>query len=120
MDDPHVPSSHLAAGWTSPCKTAKPQICQFFIYAKSYDDGTFSCKPFFIPNFATLPIYIPGTMYEFVPVFIPRTPRASQQPPLLRPDGHQLVKEAEEPERNLVASADLDIVVSNEAVGNLL
>ena len=55
MDDPHVPSSHLAAGRTSPCKTAKPQIYRFFIYAKSYDDGMFSCKPFSIPNFATLP-----------------------------------------------------------------
>ena len=55
MDDPHVPSSHLAADRTSPCKTAKPQIYRFFIYAKSYDDGMFSCKPFFIPNFATLP-----------------------------------------------------------------
>ena len=57
MDDPHVPSIHLAADWTSPCKTAKPQIYRFFIYAKSYDDGMFSCKPFFIPNFATLPNY---------------------------------------------------------------
>ena len=32
--------------------------CDVWVYAKSYDDGTFSCKPFFIPNFATLPMIL--------------------------------------------------------------